>query len=162
MSEQKHTPEKIKALADQFICHPVSRSIDEIEMAGGMLIDLLNQRDELESKRETLESLLAESRANDIAAMGWLADCRFAVGDNGKRMLPEFVDYLKEIKKQRDELLSDGKQFVTIQDCRDGVWAHFRVGKGYAYSINLSADKIGIGFAKEFIEAIASVKGGAA
>ena len=61
-------------------------------------------------------------------------------------------------RKQRDELLSDGKQFVTIQDCRDGVWAHFRVGKGYA-SINLSADQMGIGFAKEFSEAIASAKG---
>lgn len=47
MSEQKHTPEQIKALADQFICRPVSRSIDEIEEAGGMLIDLLKQRDEL-------------------------------------------------------------------------------------------------------------------
>ncbi len=42
-----YTKEQIKALADQLTCHPVSRSIDEIEMAGEMLINLLNQRDEL-------------------------------------------------------------------------------------------------------------------
>lgn len=71
-----------------------------------MVADLTKQRDELASKCETLETALAESRANDIAAMGWLADCRFAVGDNGKRMLQEFVDYLREMKKQRDELLA--------------------------------------------------------
>ena len=47
MSENKHTPGQITALSDQFICHPASRSIDEIEMAGEIMHDLLKQRDEL-------------------------------------------------------------------------------------------------------------------
>ena len=47
MSENKHTPGQITALSDQFICHPASRSIDEIEMAGEIMRDLLKQRDEL-------------------------------------------------------------------------------------------------------------------
>ena len=47
MSENKHTPGQITALSDQFICHPASRSIDEIEMAGEIMRDLLEQRDEL-------------------------------------------------------------------------------------------------------------------
>ncbi len=41
------TPGHITALSDQFICHPASRSIDEIEMAGEIMRDLLKQRDEL-------------------------------------------------------------------------------------------------------------------
>ena len=47
MSENKHTPGQITALSDQFICHPASRSINEIEMAGEIMRDLLKQRDEL-------------------------------------------------------------------------------------------------------------------
>lgn len=47
MSENKHTPGHITALSDQFICHPASRSINEIEMAGEIMRDLLKQRDEL-------------------------------------------------------------------------------------------------------------------
>ena len=41
------TPGHITALSDQFIFHPASRSIDEIEMAGEIMRDLLKQRDEL-------------------------------------------------------------------------------------------------------------------
>ena len=47
MSENKHTPGQITALSDQFVCHPASRSIDEIEMAGEIMRDLLKQQDEL-------------------------------------------------------------------------------------------------------------------
>ena len=47
MSENKHTPGQITALSDQFVCHPASRSINEIEMAGEIMRDLLEQRDEL-------------------------------------------------------------------------------------------------------------------
>lgn len=41
------TPGQITALSDQFICNPASRSIDDIEMAGEIMRDLLKQRDEL-------------------------------------------------------------------------------------------------------------------
>lgn len=41
------TPGQITALSDQFICHPASRSIDDIEMAGEIMRALLKQRDEL-------------------------------------------------------------------------------------------------------------------
>ena len=47
MSENKHTPGQITALSDQFVCHPASRSINEIEMAGEIMRDLLKQRDEM-------------------------------------------------------------------------------------------------------------------
>lgn len=38
------------------------------------------------------------------AALGWLADCRIASGDNGKRMLTEFVEYLRELKTNSDQI----------------------------------------------------------
>ena len=47
MSENKHTPGQITALSDQFIFYPASRSIDEIEMTGEIMRDLLKQQDEL-------------------------------------------------------------------------------------------------------------------
>ena len=56
-----------------------------------------------------------EARQNDYHAMAWLADCRFAVGDDGKRMLPEFVEHLKDLKRQRDELLA------ALKDARELV-----------------------------------------
>jgi len=49
-----HTTEQIKALAEQLLCHPVSRSIDEIETAGELLIELLNQCKELMSAQWTI------------------------------------------------------------------------------------------------------------
>lgn len=58
--------------------------------------------DEIERLRAEsvgLQSMLAESRANDMQAMRWLAECREASGDNGLRMLPEFVEYLRELRQ---------------------------------------------------------------
>lgn len=50
------------------------------------------------------------------------------------------------------ELLKGGlTDCVTLQVGRDGVWAHFRVGKGYAYSQNLSAELMSKKFADEYI-----------
>ena len=49
------TPGQITALSDQFIFHPASRSIDEIEMAGEIMRDLLKQRDELLAAAEAIE-----------------------------------------------------------------------------------------------------------
>ena len=39
---------------------------------------------------------------------------------------------------------------VTLQSGSDGVWAHFRIGKGYAFSYNLDTDKLGKRFANEY------------
>lgn len=49
-----YTTEQIKALAEQLLCHPVSRSINEIETAGELLIELVKQRDELMAALESL------------------------------------------------------------------------------------------------------------
>ena len=67
---------------------------------------LREDADDLTIELESSEKALKDSRANDYTAMGYLADCRIAVGDNGNRMFPEFVEYLRQLKQQRDELLA--------------------------------------------------------
>ena len=66
MSENKHTPGQITALSDQFVCHPASRSIDEIEMAGEIMRDLLKQRDELLAAIKRAKYWMAGSEAKRI------------------------------------------------------------------------------------------------
>ena len=82
MSENKHTPGQITALSDQFICHPSSRSIDEIEMAGEIMRDLLKQRDEmlaaLEKCRKELSAWMRD-HGDDIATQEAVADARAAI-----------------------------------------------------------------------------------
>ena len=73
MSENKHTPGQITALSDQFICHPASRSIDEIEMAGEIMRDLLKQRDELLAALENMNHAyvcLMENGRDIIVSLG--------------------------------------------------------------------------------------------
>lgn len=49
-----YTNEQIKALADQFTCHPVSRSISDIEMAGDMLAELIEHHLKLQKMEAAL------------------------------------------------------------------------------------------------------------
>ena len=78
---------------------------------------LREDANDLTIELESSEKALKDSRANDCTAMGYLADCRIAVGDNGNRMFPEFVEYLRQLKQQRDELLAALK--VLDRGCRD-------------------------------------------
>lgn len=58
-----------------------------------------------------LESALLESRATAASAMCWLADCRIASGDHGKRMLPEFIEYLRQLHAD-SEALKEARETV--------------------------------------------------
>ena len=49
----------------------------------------------LRAENADLAQSLAESRANDQAAMGWLTALRWASGDRGERMLPELVSHIE-------------------------------------------------------------------
>lgn len=74
------------------------------------VLELIAEVEALRANATGLEHQLRESRQNDYHAMSYLADCRFAVGDDGKRMLPEFVEHLRAMKQQRDELLAALKE----------------------------------------------------
>ena len=53
----------------------------------------------LRAENADLAQSLAESRANDQAAMGWLTSLRWASGDRGERMLPELVSHIEGLAK---------------------------------------------------------------
>ena len=53
----------------------------------------------LRAENAELAQSLAESRANDQAAMGWLTSLRWASGDRGERMLPELVTHIEGLAK---------------------------------------------------------------
>lgn len=81
-----------------------------------LVLELIRQLEHHKADSEVNIRLLAEARKNDVHCMAWLADCRIAVDDNGKRMLPEFVEYLKALKRQRDELLAVLKEARELVD----------------------------------------------
>ena len=53
----------------------------------------------LRAENAELAQSLAESRANDQAAMGWLTSLRWASGDRGERMLPELVAHIEGLAR---------------------------------------------------------------
>ena len=74
---------------------------------------LVTELRRLRAENAELAQSLAESRANDQAAMGWLTSLRWASGDRGERMLPELVTHIEGLAKDaaryrwlRDESLS--------------------------------------------------------
>lgn len=60
---------------------------------------VLTELRRLRADNAELEQALAESRANDQAAMGWLTSLRWASGDRGERMLPELVTHIEGLAK---------------------------------------------------------------
>ena len=60
---------------------------------------LVSELRRLRAENAELEQSLAESRANDQAAMGWLTSLRWASGDRGERMLPELVEHIEGLAK---------------------------------------------------------------
>ena len=63
------------------------------------LSDAFSELRRLRAENAELAHSLAESRANDQAAMGWLTSLRWASGDRGERMLPELVTHIEGLAK---------------------------------------------------------------
>lgn len=80
------------------------------------VLELIAEVEALRANATGLEHQLRESRQNDYHAMSYLADCRFAVGDDGSSDMPGFVEYLKLLKQQRDELLAALKYARELVD----------------------------------------------
>lgn len=71
----------------------------------------------LRAENAELGQSLAESRANDQAAMGWLTSLRWASGDRGERMLPELVSHIEGLAKDagRYRWLRDDAQNCPVE-----------------------------------------------
>lgn len=76
----------------------------------------------LRAENAELAQSLAESRANDQAAMGWLTSLRWASGDRGERMLPELVTHIEGLAKDagRLDLLDSLCESYGFQDVHEG------------------------------------------
>ena len=72
----------------------------------------------LRAENAGLAQSLAESRANDQAAMGWLTSLRWASGDRGERMLPELVSHIEGLAKDagRYRWMRDGAGYCDTRD----------------------------------------------
>lgn len=76
----------------------------------------------LRTENAELAQSLAESRANDQAAMGWLTSLRWASGYRGERMLPELVTHIEGLAKDagRLDLLDSLCESYGFQDVHEG------------------------------------------
>ena len=83
---------------------------------------LVTELRRLRAENAGLAQSLAESRANDQSAMGWLTSLRFASGDRGERMLPELVAHIEELAKDagRLDLLDSLCESYGFQDVHEG------------------------------------------
>ena len=54
----------------------------------------------LRAENEALKTDLKTSRADEMQAMRWLTEMRFAAGDDGKLMLPELAMHIAILKKE--------------------------------------------------------------
>ena len=78
----------------------------------------------LRAENAELAKSLAESRANDQAAMGWLTSLRWASGDRGEHMLPELVTHIEGLAKDAGRYrwlawISDTQPFC-VYECSTG------------------------------------------
>ncbi len=76
---------------------------DQVNGLTGTLERVENERNNQILRNHNLMIELRESRRDNAITMGWLADCRTASGDNGDRMLPAFVEYLRDLKQRANK-----------------------------------------------------------
>jgi len=83
----------------------LSKNVKYISAANPSTITALTaELRRLRAENAELAQSLAESRANDQAAMGWLTSLRWASGDCGERMLPELVTHIEGLAKDSARL----------------------------------------------------------
>jgi hypothetical protein len=68
------------------------------------ILSMAKELRRLRAENAELAKSLAESRANDQAAMGWLTSLRWASGDRSERMLPELVTHIEGLAKDAGRL----------------------------------------------------------
>lgn len=83
----------------------------------------MTELENLQARVEQLAHDLAESRKAEMDAVCALADIREACGDNGRRMLPDLVAYVRECyelaqiqkKRQNAVLLEQAAEVIEAQ-----------------------------------------------
>ena len=79
-----------------------------------------------------LELAAALEAAREDACVALVADIRFACGDNGKRMQPELVEYIRE--------LASG--YERMKDALEMMAEQHRCGCGHPHCNNCARDRV--------------------
>ena len=112
------TDELLAELEQQSVCDPGGA----FPVRYAVISELTAELRRLRAENAELAQSLAESRANDQAAMGWLTSLRWASGDRGERMLPELVEHIEGLAKDagRLDLLDSLCESYGFQDVHEG------------------------------------------
>lgn len=105
---------EVRTSTDEKVCADASEQ-DAAYIAAAnpaAMLELIRQLEHHKADSEASRHLLTESWKDEYCAMGWIASCRQAVGDDGSSDMPGFVEYLKLLKQQRNELLAALKVFA--------------------------------------------------
>lgn len=119
------TPEDLAAFPNRYA---VEREIEAAENPAPGTMHLNDGHERVRLPGGTLRRMLAvidqlaamASSAQDVPSAGLLklvCDIRFAVGDNGKRMQPELVEYLKQMRADADAFRASAQQGEPVAWC---------------------------------------------
>ena len=59
-------------------------------------------RDQAREEAQAAKLAQAQAKGDATAMLSYLADLRFALGDNGKRMQDELLDYCRDLRRSKD------------------------------------------------------------
>jgi len=104
-SESRETDETLLAQAAKFLDHRITGPVSVIAIS--LMADFAIQHANRENAR----------------LIQLLTDIRFALGDDGKRMQDELVEYCKEVKAERDRLRGFVNEVYSFGlDIGHGIW----------------------------------------
>lgn len=111
----------VMTLTDELLAE-LEAGINSMTMRTAYVSLIVAEIGRLRAENAELAQSLAESRANDQAAMGWLTSLRWASGDRGERMLPELVTHIEGLAKDagRLDLLDSLCESYGFQDVHEG------------------------------------------
>jgi hypothetical protein len=129
------------------ITFDASQRLDTLSDGSDMLDYFVpeNVSEELEIRAQVAEKKVDELTSENTSLIKLVADIRFALGDNGKRMQPELIEYCKELVKSKTEgdRIKQEVQRLAVEskeDFSENVWvwmdkiAH-EVGAGWVADI---------------------------
>ena len=111
--EQDHEPDGWPAVR----MRDITELLDALEAARESLDREAALKGGVEHQRDTLWAELEAAREDACVAL--VADIRFACGDNGKRMQPELVEFIRELAEDAERLNWLASESATLWGSRD-------------------------------------------
>ena len=115
------TTSPVMTVTDELLAE-LEAGINSMTMRTAYVSLIVAEIGRMRAENAGLAQSLAESRANDQAAMGWLTSLRWASGDRGERMLPELVSHIEWMAKDAGRYCWIKAQgFATIRPANNKI-----------------------------------------